>query len=553
SGVRAAASMAAALDRQLSQKQGRRSIRLYIVDSIDNRTVFHRDYPAGERIPFPFIEQMFRQEEGVFQYVVNGSPRYAVFTSVQPVGWLIGLSIGKEEMLEQRGFFLREIGAITLLVLCLNALIVSLFGRRLLKRIDTTIDCVSRIERGDLAARIDAIPVRDEIGRLQEGVNAMGKRIEQRTLEQKAAEQAVRDREIRIRRLVDSNIIGVFFWDMHGAIPEANDAFLSMIGYERDDISKGVVQWNRLTPDEFSEIDAGKVAELRRSHSCAPYEKEFIRKDGSRVPVMLGAAMFEGQEETGVAFVLDLTERKRADAALRKAHDELELRVQERTADLKQANRQLEVEIQERRQAQEVLAQQSRALARSNAELEQLAYVASHDLQEPLRMIASYLQLLETRYRGMLDDNGVEFINFAVDGAKRMQCLIDDLLSFSRVGTKAVTMEPTDSANTVAVVLHTLHIAIQECGAKIRCSHLPVVMADPTQLAQLFQNLIANGLKFHGAAAPEISIDAVPDGDFWRFSVKDNGIGIAPEHFDRIFVMFQRLHARREYPGTGIG
>lgn len=181
SGVRAAASVAADLHRQLHRKEGMQTTRLYIVEATDNRIIFHPGFQAGERIPFPFINEMFRREQGVIEYMLDGSERYAVFTTVQPIGWLLGLAIGKEEMLERRGLFLREVGAITFVVLCLNALLVSLFGRRLLKRIDSAIDCVSRIERGELSTRIAPIRVNDEIGRLQEGINAMSERIEQRT------------------------------------------------------------------------------------------------------------------------------------------------------------------------------------------------------------------------------------------------------------------------------------------------------------------------------------------------------------------------------------
>jgi PAS domain S-box-containing protein len=463
---------------------------------------------------------------------------------------------GQEGLSAMRLLFLRDAGLITFIVLCLNALVISLFGRRLLKRIEAAMDCVNRIENGELSARIDAIPVRDEIGRLQEGINAMGARIEQRTLEQKKTEKALRMREARIRRLIDSNVIGIFFWDLQGGITEANDAFLDMIGFSRAELTAGKVRWTHMTPPEFEKLDARKAEEVRRVHTCTPYEKEFLRKDGSRVPILLGAAMFEEDDqdaENGVAFVLDLTERKRTEAALRTAHDELEARVEERTADLQRSNRQLEVEIRERRQAEAILAQRSEELARSNAELEQLAYVASHDLQEPLRMIASYLQLLERRFNDKLDDEGREFMGFAVDGAHRMQALIDDLLTYSRVGTRAVSLQPVDSGKVAAMVLHGLQVAIRETGATVDCGPLPVVAADPVQLAQLFQNLVANAIKFHSDAPPEIRIRAQEQEGAWCFSVQDNGIGIAPEYFDRIFVMFQRLHVRREYPGTGIG
>jgi two-component system sensor histidine kinase/response regulator len=216
-------------------------------------------------------------------------------------------------------------------------------------------------------------------------------------------------------------------------------------------------------------------------------------------------------------------------------------------------NLRLQKEITVRQQAEAVLALRSQELARSNAELEQMAYVASHDLQEPLRMVASYVQLLEQRYGDRLDADAHEFIGFAVDGAKRMQALIDDLLAYSRLGTKAKPLQPTDCNAVMKTTLQSLRMAAEECGAQIECGHMPTVPGDAVQLTQLFQNLIANAIKFHGDQSPRIEVRAEPEDGFWRFEVRDNGIGIAPEYFERIFVMFQRLHNRSKYPGTGIG
>lgn len=369
----------------------------------------------------------------------------------------------------------------------------------------------------------------------------------------KRVEEALREREARIRRLVDSNIIGVFFWNLRGGMTDANDAFLQITGYARQDLLSGHLDWIRMTPPEYRAVDAQAIEELGRSGKTARYEKEFIRKDGSRVPILLGAALLEGSQENGVAFVLDLTIRKRAEEALRKAHNELERRVLERTSELKESNQRLEIEVAERKQAEAILAERSRELARSNAELEQLAYVASHDLQEPLRMVASYLQLLSQRYKHRLDTDADEFIGFAVDGAKRMQALIEDLLEYSRVGTKTKPAQPTSSAEALERALDALHLSITESGARIRHDALPMVIGDALQLTQLFQNLIGNAIKFRSDQPPEIRIRAEPEAGFWRFSLQDNGIGIDPEYFDRIFVMFQRLHGRRAYSGTGIG
>ena len=206
-----------------------------------------------------------------------------------------------------------------------------------------------------------------------------------------------------------------------------------------------------------------------------------------------------------------------------------------------------------RRVAEEDLARKVEELARSNADLEQFAYVASHDLQEPLRMVASYTQLLAERYQGKLDEAANKYIEYASEGALRMQHLIQDLLAFSRVGRVGVTCEFVDCNAVLKDASQALSAAIQESGTVVTYDALPTVWADPTLLAQVFQNLIGNAIKFRKEAPPEIKILAETSGPDWLFSVSDNGIGIAPEHAEKIFVVFQRLHTRTEYPGNGIG
>ncbi len=207
----------------------------------------------------------------------------------------------------------------------------------------------------------------------------------------------------------------------------------------------------------------------------------------------------------------------------------------------------------ERRRAEHELAQRAEELARSNADLEQFAYVASHDLQEPLRMIASYNQLLARRYQGKLGEDADEFIGFTVEGVTRMQRLINDLLAYSRVGIRTKELEEVDLEAVLRESLGNLEMAAADAHAEVTHDPMPKLPGDYGQLVQLLQNLIGNAIKFHGDEPPKIHVSARPDRGGWKVSVRDNGIGIDPQYFERIFVIFQRLHARETYPGTGIG
>jgi signal transduction histidine kinase len=213
-------------------------------------------------------------------------------------------------------------------------------------------------------------------------------------------------------------------------------------------------------------------------------------------------------------------------------------------------------DITERKRAEELLQNTLQELRRSNADLEQFAYVASHDLQEPLRMVSSYTQLLAKRYRGKLDADADEFIGYAVNGVGRMQQLIHDLLAYSRVGTQGKPFQPTETTAALERAVAAQGVAIHESGATITHGDLPAVQADEWQVVQLFQNLISNAIKFHGAEPPRVHVSAARgqgSPGAWVFAVHDNGIGIAPEYYERIFVIFQRLHGRSQYEGTGIG
>ena len=211
------------------------------------------------------------------------------------------------------------------------------------------------------------------------------------------------------------------------------------------------------------------------------------------------------------------------------------------------------IDITERKQAEEQLKQKMEQIGHSNAEQEQFAYVVSHDLQEPLRMVTSYTQLLARRYHDKLDADANDFIAYAVDGAERMRVLLNDLLDYSRVGTRGKPFKPTDYEEVLHQAITNLKVTIEESGAVVTHDYLPTLMANEGQLVQLFQNLIGNAVKFCNQEPPRIHVSAETRSNTWLFSVRDNGIGIDPQHVQRIFEIFKRLHTREEYPGTGMG
>ena len=285
-----------------------------------------------------------------------------------------------------------------------------------------------------------------------------------------------------------------------------------------------------LQPDDPSEI-------VSRYPGLAPLVQTGIRS-------LISAPLISNNEAVGVLHI-----RSFQAAAYQDRHVELTGRVADQIAGAL-ASAQL---YAERIEAEERLRGYTDELARSNSELQQFAYVASHDLREPLRKVSSFTQLLARRYRGKLDAAADEFIEFAVDGAKRMEQLIEDLLAYSRVGTTDRTLEPIDSTAAFQQAVANCVTAIEETAASVTRDELPTVEADPAQLRQVFQNLIANAVKFRREAPPRVHASARLEGQEWVFSVRDNGIGIEVEFAERIFTIFQRLHSREDYAGTGIG
>jgi PAS domain S-box-containing protein len=334
----------------------------------------------------------------------------------------------------------------------------------------------------------------------------------------KAAEKHLAQMEERYRGLLEAAPDAMVVVNQAGEIVLLNVQAEKQFGYRRDELVGQKVK--NIIPEGFAErllADALRSAEDALAQQIGTgIELNGRRKNGSEFPIEIMLSPLESAEGILVtAAVRDITKRKKAEAHLLQKVEELN---------------------------------------RSNEELQQFAYIASHDLQEPLRMVASYTQLLSRRYKGKLDSDADEFISFAVDGASRMQRLIKDLLAYSRVGTKARDLLPTSSEEALKQALINLRGAIEESGAQVTHDPLPIVVADEMQLIQLFQNLVGNAIKYQNPGVPRVHISAARNGEKrWTFSVRDNGLGIDSQYFEKIFGMFQRLHKREEFEGTGVG
>ena len=336
--------------------------------------------------------------------------------------------------------------------------------------------------------------------------------------ERKRAEETLRQSEARYRTLVENIPQKIFMKNRDYRFMSINENFARDLGFRPEEVV-GKMDTDLFTPELADKYRADDVRIMETGQTEELEERYFQEDKETWVNTIKTPVRDANGEIVGLLGIFwDITERKRAQKALEKT-----------TADLE----------------------------RSNKELEQFAYVASHDLQEPLRMVSSYTQLLEQRYKDKLDQDAKDFIGFAVDGANRMQGLIQDLLEYSRVTTRGQSLAPLDSHEALGEAVKNLKVTIQETGALVTNNDLPIVLGDHTQIVQVFQNLIGNGIKFkRSGVAPRIHISAENDSldsRFRVFKVSDNGIGIEPRHFVRLFEIFQRLHSKQEYPGTGIG
>ncbi|KUG19808.1 MAG: PAS domain S-box protein [Methanomicrobiaceae archaeon] len=391
-------------------------------------------------------------------------------------------------------------------------------------------------------------PIRDREGRLV-GASTIARDVTER----RRAEETVRLANAYNRSLLEASLDPLVTISPEGKITDVNDATVQVTGYSREDLI-GTDFSGYFTEPERAKAGYERVF---RDGAVRDYELRIRHRNGRITPVLYNATVFldDSGEVAGVfAAARDITERKRAEEALMKSYRELDERVKERTAELLVANQHLEKEIAEHKATADELSRKSQELERSNLELQQFAYVASHDLQEPLRAISGFTELLEKRYKGHIDERADKYIHFIVEGTKQMDQIIHDLLAYSRVQTSTHEFGLIDANKALDQALLNLHSAIQDKKAIITHDPLPEIFADGTQITQVFQNLIGNALKFQRPGiAPKVHISATRAEGRWIFSVADNGIGIEPRFADRIFLIFQRLHAKGEYEGTGIG
>ena len=340
----------------------------------------------------------------------------------------------------------------------------------------------------------------------------------------KETEEALKLSNIYNRSLIEASIYPLVTIGSDGKVTDVNNSTENVTGIKRD----------RLIGTEFSDYftEPEKALEgykkVFKEGFVLDYPLEIKNKNGSTTPVLYNASVYkdESGEVIGVlAAARDITGIKKAEQKLKEYQDTLEEKVKIRTDEL----------------------------AKSNADLQQFAYIASHDLREPLRMITSFLQLLERRYKDKLDQDANDYIEFAVDGAKRLDAMIKDFLEYSKVTRKEITFNIINIENILEQALINLIIPIRENNAIINHEPLPIIVGDENLLVLLFQNLIGNAIKYHSTNTPRIDISVTKKETQYIFSIEDNGIGMSPEHLERIFTIFQRLHSHEEYEGTGIG
>ncbi len=367
------------------------------------------------------------------------------------------------------------------------------------------------------------------------------------------AEQALRESQRLFNQFMDNSPTVAFMKDEEGRYVYVNRTFEKLYDQKLANM-KGKSDFEWLPNQIASELQKNDKAALEAEHVVEAVERIPVADGSVRDWLVFRFVVNSTSNKKllgGVA--VDISERRKAEDMIRRANAELELRVLERTRELDMAIGNMQTEIIARKRAESELAKRAEELAVSNQELEQFAMIASHDLQEPLRKISSYGGLLSQRYKGQIDDKADKFIGHMTDGVQRMQNLIKGLLAYARIGRMGIPFRKVNLIEVVQQTLSDLESVIQENDAVVTYENLPSIQANPSQMGQLFQNLISNALKFRGRESPRIQIWGEQRANEWVIAVKDNGIGIEKQYVDRIFQIFQRLHSQKDFPGTGIG
>jgi PAS domain S-box-containing protein len=484
----------------------------------DPDAALKRKINIGEKVGVP-MQEAVQGREGVGQLVdYRGKKVIAAWQYIPSLDWGIVAKIDTQEAFAD----VVNLRNLLIILLVIISVLAGIMAFSIAQSISEPIKKLSKgaeiIGSGNLDYKIET-NLKDEIGQLSRSFAKMTQDLKQTTAsrdelnkeiaERRKVEEALRQTRDYLENIFNCANAPILCWDAKSRITRFNHAFENLTNYKHEEvIGKDL---NILFPDDTREESLDKIGRTLIGEHWEVVEIPIQRKGGEiRIALWNSANVYADDGKTLLSTIAqgqDITERKQTEEELK----------------------------------------------RSNDNLEQFAYVASHDLQEPLRMMASYSELLERRYNDKLDTDANEFIGYIVDGAKRMQRLINDLLAYSRIGRTDMPIGEIDCNSILGRVINSLMPAIEESKAGITHDELPTLVGNDSNFIQLFQNLIGNAIKFHGPELLRVHVSTVKKGNEWVFSVRDNGIGIEPQYTDRIFLLFQRLHGRGQYPGTGIG
>ncbi len=452
--------------------------------------------------------------------------------------------------------------------------------RSIVNPIHEIVGVAEKIRNGDLESRCDE-RYQDEIGKLGRTLNNMTSQLIEfnRGLEDKVSERTHElEMEIEERRIVqeqleaneklfrsifEADMFGMIFWDKKGNIIKSNDAFLKIIGYDRLEYESSGLNWHTITPEEYLTKEESRYSEYYDKGFIEPYEKEYYRKDGSRIPILAGSAIINEEPFLGIAFILDISRRKTDEKELADYRKNLEEKVGERTRDLEEIVEEVETSRQaltflldDANESRNEVLRVNKQLDTLNKELEAFSYSVSHDLKAPLRAIDGFSKAVEEDYSNKLDEDGKEFLSLIRKNAQKMGDLINDLLEFSRLGRKEMNYTEIDMQELVQDVYEEQMMAEQGREIEFRAAELSHVFADRSLMRQVLVNLLSNAIKFTRTkenSIIEVGCRNVPETNETEFYVRDNGVGFDMNYYNKLFGVFQRLHTDEYFEGTGVG